>query len=155
MDGIINKILEGIRQFTPLSKEKTKRESIASMEIARINLKIEYLEKKIRLIEAAAKCNSVNLYTRTFEGENFISVGTKLATLKKELNENGDLKQVRKKLKKINNYLENVIEKIDQEDCEARDSRKVIDDQKVVELNYGREYIEKLLFREFGYDIGF
>jgi hypothetical protein len=155
MKGLIIGLLERFTRFEPIVGIKKATGSIENMKLARTRIKIEYLEMKSKLVQTAAKCNSINLYSRSFAGGNFITSIDKLSKLQESLDPTSDTLKYDEILSKINNYLENIIEKIDDVDATSRDSRTIRSQNTTITISLGREYIERLLMRQFGYNIVF
>lgn len=143
MEGFTNS--EGVKSIKNLESEYYNR----------LKTKFAYLDKKINLVESAAKLNALNFYTRSKSSKcNLISLIVKYTYYKNRFDKDWkeDLVIIDKKLFEINDALENIIEKIEEVDCLKRD-----DDETYLRkgINHGREYIEKGLRSQFEYGIYF
>lgn len=119
-----------------------------------LQTKFDYLEKKINLVAAALKLNSLNTSNKSCRDDKLILVMLKHTNYKKRFERDWklDLNIIDDKMWEINDILENLIEMIDAVDCEKREDEETYCRKGI---NYGREYIEKGLVSIFGYDIYF
>lgn len=120
----------------------------------KLKVKFSYLDKKIRLVEAASKLNALDFFARSHKNKCLIGVIVKISYFKNrfDINWKSDFDIIKTKLAEINDTLENIIEEIDNIDCIKRDDQVTYCRS---DTNYGREYIEKGLASEFGYGIHF
>ena len=142
--------MEGINKISEINSFE-KNEAALRLEL---QIKFDYLEKKINLVAAASKLNSLNAFNKSSRDDKLILVMLKHNNYKKRFERDWkvDLDIIDAKMWDINDTLESIIEIIEAVDCEKREDEQTYCRKGI---NYGREYIERGLRSIFGHGIYF